>query len=1008
MQARSPLVDAMSSLLSVSCFSTATYSGLDCVAWPWARSPSARPPPARTFTASLSNLSASLCLACAPLGASTVVAPTPLTVSLLQNDGQTTQVRMRMPAGSEPVLSWAGTRQPAPYRLALAWQDTTVALEKPLPQVERDGGDLIQTLTFSVTPGQARLNLMINRAVQPHLRRVGDSWVLRLEPVSEALPGSAVVAALGPTPLGTRRASAGLPHSRPPPGAPTVPDSWQDTIAPALPPPDRPAITSKGNRRGAAKDQPEILLLDVSVNQQRLSGVVRAEQMPGGPLLIPVEAWLEARLNPPPGEARKLSDGAPAYAVETVAGATYRIDRQNLSMEINAPASAFVGSSPAVQGAPAAAPPRPEPGVLLNYDVSMVRSGQGAAQASGALLEAVAFGPYGNFVSSALVRDDGSQRSAERLNSFWRYDIPERLESVVIGDTVGVGGGWSRPARYGGVRWGRDFGQRPGFVTFPQITLIGEAALPSTVEVLVNNARRSSQQVQPGPFELGHIPLVTGAGEINLVVRDLLGRETLVRQSYYAAPQLLATGLSDFSLEAGRLRSGYGDDSQYGALFGAATWRQGLNSQLTGEARLELQAERRAAGLELASVLGEAAVGSLAVAASSSRTQGFSEKGRLLQLKLERNTPTVGGALQYLRTSRGFAPFGEATGPLAAARRTRDSWLATAGGLLGGSVSGGLSFVSQSRWDGERIRSMGLSLSMPLWQRTSLSVALTRRLDDDRSWRASVNASMALDDGLQTAARADIGSDGKAVASASAARNAPAGPGVGWRAEVTSAESQRARVGLQYNTSNAELAVDVASGAGSQVAARAGARGSVGWLAGVPFASRSIGQGSFAVVEVEGMPGVPIKRSHQVVATTDARGLAFIPGLLPWQKNQIDIDPTDLPLDAELGDTRLELTPYAGSGSRLKFAVRRSRQALLVLHDRDAKPVPAGARVRLLPDGHTFVAGRRGQVWLTDLPAGPLRLQVRWPAGGCDLELSPLEAQGGVPADIGPLACKKN
>jgi outer membrane usher protein len=677
-------------------------------------------------------------------------------------------------------------------------------------------------------------------------------------------------------------------------------------------------------------------------------------------------------------------------------------------MEINAPASAFVGSSLGVRGALPAAPPRPEPGVLLNYDLSVARGGQGGALASGALLEGIAFSPYGNFVSSALVRDDGSKRSAARLDSFWRYDIPERLESVVIGDTVGGGGGWSRPARYGGVRWGRAFGQRPGFVTFPQITLNGEAALPSTVDVLVNNARRSSQQVQPGPFELSQIPLVTGAGEINLVVRDLLGRETLVRQSYYAAPQLLASGLTDFSFEAGRLRSGYGEDSHYGSVFGAATWRQGLSSSLTGEARLELQAERRAAGVEIDGLLGDLAVGRMAVAASSGSTQGVAENGRLLLLGVERSTPLGGGALQYQRASRGFAPFGEAIGPQVAAQRSRDSWLASAGGPFWSSVSVGVSYVSQSRWNGERIKSAGLSLSMPLWQRASLSFALSKRLDDDKSWRASINVNMALDDGVQTAAQGNAGSDGKPAASVSAARNAPAGPGMGWRAEVSTVESQRARAGVQYNSANAEMALDVASSASGQLAARAGARGSIGWLAGVPFASRPVGQGSFAVVEVEGMPGVPVMRSHQIVATTDARGLAFIPGLLPWQKNQIEIDPTDLPLDAELGDTRQDVTPYAGSGSRVKFAVKRSRQALVILHLPDGLPVPLGARIRLVPSGTEFVAGRRGEVWLTDLPIGPQRLQVNWPGGGCQLELPAPEAQGSVPAKIGPLNCGKN
>ena len=136
------------------------------------------------------------------------------------------------------------------------------------------------------------------------------------------------------------------------------------------------------------------------------------------------------------------------------------------------------------------------------------------------------------------------------------------------------------------------------------------------------------------------------------------------------------------------------------------------------------------------------------------------------------------------------------------------------------------------------------------------------------------------------------------------------------------------------------------------------------------------------------------------------RGLAFVPGLLPWQKNQIEIDPVDLPLDTEVGEMTQQVTPYAGSGAVVKFAVRRTRQALVVLQQPDGQPVPVGAKVRLLPDGAEFMAGRRGEVWLSDLAAERQRLQVSWAGGGCELELT-VPASNGMPAKIGPLACAK-
>jgi outer membrane usher protein len=759
----------------------------------------------------------------------------------------------------------------------------------------------------------------------------------------------------------------------------------------------------KNVKQAARRKAIETLLLDITINDQRLGTIVLAEQLPGGPLLLPVDAWSAARLAPL-AQLVTLSDGTPAYPLDGVAGATWNIDRQKMSMDITAPAAAFTAESFDATKSLQAAPPRSQPGLMLDYNLSLNR-GSNNDISSGALLEAVAFGGFGNLVSSALVIQDASGRRADRLDTYWRYDLPNRMETLILGDTVGVGGGWSSPVRYGGVRWGRDFGMRPGFVTLPQLTLAGSAALPSTVDVLINNAQRLSQKVQPGPFDLSNVPIVTGAGEVNLVVRDLLGRETVLRQSYYASPRLLAPGLTDFSFEAGRLRSGYGSSSVYGAPFGAATWRQGLTGSLTGEARIEWQGARRAAGFDLASLLGHWGAARFALATSSGNLQGLQENGYVLKTGLERSTPRGGGTLQYERASAHFSPFGEATNEMAAAQRARERWLASLGGPLWGSTTGGASFVRQTRWDGDRLQMLGLSLSMQTWRQASLNLSLSKRLDQDRSWSGAISLSMSLDGGIRTSSQISRGPDGQLSSTIGAAGNVPSGPGLGWRVQAGSEKSQRAQAGLQYNTSVAEWALDAASDAQGQIATRGSGRGTVGWLGGMVFASRPVGQTSMAVVRVDGVEGVPIMRSHQVVAVTNANGLAFIPGLLPWQSNQIAIDMLDLPLDVTVENTVIDVTPFARSGMLIDFGARSSRQALLVLRQADGTPVPIGARVRLLPAGPEFIVGRRGEAWLTDLADERQRVRVSWTGDGCTLELTIPKSIDGMPGDIGPLVC---
>ncbi len=738
----------------------------------------------------------------------------------------------------------------------------------------------------------------------------------------------------------------------------------------------------------------------MTVNGKRLTEVVFAEQLAGGSLLIPVEAWTQARLAPL-AQTTAMSDGTPAYALDAIAGATHTLDRQALSLLVSAPPSAFAGASINLRDGLAAPPPRPSPGAMLNYDVSL--SHDAGTASGGAALEAVFFSAMGNLVSSALVTDTGTERYATRLDTYWRYDLPQRMEALVIGDTVGVGGGWSSPVRFGGIRWGRDFGLRPGFVTLPQISLTGAAALPSTVDVLVNNVVQSSQPVQPGPFDLTDVPIVTGAGQIGLVVRDLLGRETVIQQSYYAAPVLLAPGLSDFSFEAGWLRTGYGRDSDYGASFGAATWRQGISDSLSAEGRVELQANRCAGGVSIASLLGTWGVGYTALAASSGNIQGPSESGQLLKLGLERSTGRASATLRYERASRGFAPFGEAIGPLAAGQRSRESWLASLGGSLGGPISAAMSYVRQSRWNGDRVQWVGLSLSAPLGQHANLNASINKRLDGDKGLSAGVYVNVRLDDRMSASAQMDRDSRGELQGSLSAERNAPAGPGLGWRVQASSTAGQRASGALHYNSNYYELGLQAV--VDRQVAARVGARGTVGWFEHMPFASRPLGESSVAVVKVDGIEGVPVYRSHQIAAVTNARGLAFVAGVLPWQKNQISIDPVDLPLDVEVASPIQEVTPYARSGVLVDFGARRSRQALLVLLQPDGTPIPVGAKVRLLPGGPEFAFGRRGEAWVSDLAERRQAIEVSWPAGGCTLTLNVPASPDGTPGKIGPLEC---
>ena len=126
----------------------------------------------------------------------------------------------------------------------------------------------------------------------------------------------------------------------------------------------------------------------------------------------------------------------------------------------------------------------------------------------------------------------------------------------------------------------------------------GEAALPSTVDLYVDNALRMRRQVPSGPFSIQDLPVSTGQGEARLVVRDILGREQIITQPFYTTSRLLKQGLQDYSYELGFVRRNFGIDSNnYGRFIAVGTHRFGLTEQFTGEVHGELLGNQQTVGL---------------------------------------------------------------------------------------------------------------------------------------------------------------------------------------------------------------------------------------------------------------------------------------------------------------------------------------------------------------------------------------------------------------------------
>ncbi len=269
-----------------------------------------------------------------------------------------------------------------------------------------------------------------------------------------------------------------------------------------------------------------------------------------------------------------------------------------------------------------------------------------------------------------------------------------------------------------------------------------------------------------------------------------------------------------------------------------------------------------------------------------------------------------------------------------------------------------------------------------------------------QGWVAALGFSVPLGRVI-TASTSVTATNNSVVAAAEATTGMPTGPGLGWRARVSTAADQTFEGHVIYNAPAAQLIGDVELSP-SSAAVRLEAAGSIGMIGGYGFATRPI-QSSFALVRTGDAAGVSIKLWNQPAAVTGANGTALITNLGAYQQNKISIDPAEIPLDVEIDATEIYARPWARSGVIANFPIRRTRSVLVVLRTPEGKAPPIGASVTVSPGGEQTRVADRGEAWLTDV-ADDNRLSVQWDNVSCQAALAvpPKTAPG---AKMGPITC---
>lgn len=582
---------------------------------------------------------------------------------------------------------------------------------------------------------------------------------------------------------------------------------------------------------------------------------------------------------------------------------------------------------------------------------------------------------------------------------------------LTVGHTSASGGGVDSVSFLGATVESDEGMLDPTFTTYrPAISGIAESPATVTVRQYGNVIYR--QNLPQGPFSLTDFNR-SGNGDVQVEIREADGRVRRFTLAQASNGVLLRQGAVSYSASAGKAANsnGYVDDRfvQVGGSYGV--W---ANTTLTGGVLLSSDYQSMAVGTGFnAGALGAFSYTLKGGRADVSVVPG--EKGRALGI-----THSVGWSRGFGDTSLGVS-YSRSMTPDAvsysellsmtpreldmAPRRaagSRDSLGVSISQSLGSWGNVALSGSRSTSWGSDRVQqnaTLGYNTTV---RDVGIGLAFGYSTSTGRDNRSRDYFDSNDDDRLvPLASRSDWGG-GRTDRSVTLTVSLPLGKWFGTDrvssgsySYAKSNGSASQQVGISGSVMGGPLSYSVSQGltgdrTGSASVGYSGRYGSVsgsysygagsdsvsysanGGLAlhphGVTLGKTVALGGGNALVEIPGAGGIDVGG-----ATTDWRGYALLSGLTPYDRNQVNVDMTNLPGNVELDASSKNVVPTRGALVSVPFKSRLGFRMLLTLKHNDA-PVFFGSDVTLKQSDPkalpiSGIVGDDGQVYLAGMPA---------------------------------------
>ncbi|EPO4108228.1 fimbria/pilus outer membrane usher protein [Enterobacter cloacae] len=631
---------------------------------------------------------------------------------------------------------------------------------------------------------------------------------------------------------------------------------------------------------------------------------------------------------------------------------------------------------------------------MLNYSLSGANSrskaGEGASSNSqyANLRPGINIGPWRLRNYTTWSRDGAGKDRWDTVYSYLQRAVIPLKAQLTLGDSSAPADVFdSVPFR--GVQLASDDDMLPDSLKGYAPVVRGIARTNAQVVIRQNGYQIYQSYVAPGAFEITDMYPTGGAGDLDVTIKEADGSEQHFTLPYASVPVLQREGRLKYALTGGQYRA-Y-DSSVEKTPFGQIAAIYGLQKGITIYGGMQGASKYQSFAVGAGKNMGDFGALSVDVTqawstpANTAKTQGQSWRARYSKNVI--NTGTNFSIAGYRYSTRGYYGLQDVldswgnSGALQDRRRNRLelTMSQTLGGDRGALT---LSAAREDYWNADRpMASWSVGYNND-WHNISYGVSWTyskngspassgsgniKTYDHDQLLALTVSvpldkflpqtwANYGLNANKNSGTTHSIGMNGVALDNSALSWNIQQGygsDGVGYTGTLNGdykGTYGEVTAGYGYDKHSERLSY--------------GLQGGILAHADGVTVSQPLGETN-ALIKAPGAHGVNIRNQSGV--RTDFRGYTVVNNLSVYRKNDLTLDPENMPDDVELEINTRTVTPTRGAVVKADYLSKVGRRVLMTLTTPD-QFVPFGAVVTLADDDKSsFIVGDRGQVYLTGL-----------------------------------------